>query len=144
MNRKALIPCILLIASHSVSFAQGSTIAALVKKGVDAYVKEDATAAMKAWVGGSALEGNTQAMTQANMLRQVEDFYGKPTGFDVVAEVTLSPRARLLYFAINYNRGALFCRFQAFEAKPGQWVVNEVKFHTEANNIFPSSLLAPH
>jgi len=141
MKMAVFLPGALLCASPVQ--AQDTPEKALIASGVEAYVNGDATAAMKVWLKGSALEGNTQAMSQANNLHQVEDFYGKPQGFDLIAARTISAHCRLVYFAINYTKGPLFCRFQLFETAPGRWVATEVKFHTEVTNVFPSSMTDP-
>jgi hypothetical protein len=112
----------------------------LVERGVNAYVKDGADAAVKAWLKGSALETNTQALTQANTLRQVEDFYGKPEGLDIIKEHSISPRSQMIVFAINYAKGILYGRFQAYQIKSGNWVVTEFKFHTEAAALLPPEM----
>jgi hypothetical protein len=45
---------------------------------------------MREWVKGSFMESSPQAMSQANSLRQIEDFYGKPQGYDSVKEATVT------------------------------------------------------
>jgi hypothetical protein len=143
LRTKSQILLASLLLSVCPALAQNATATALVASGVDSYIKGDASAGMKAWLKGSALEGNTQAMSQANVLRQVEDFYGKPEGFELVAERTLSTHCKVLYFTINYIKGPLFCRFQLFEMKSGGWIATEVKFNTEATTVFPSTLTDP-
>jgi hypothetical protein len=113
----------------------------LVERGIAAYVNEGATAALTEWMRGSALEANPQAMTQANSLRQIEDFYGKPLGFDLVKEATITPRAKTVYFAVNYERGVAFAKLNAYRNEEGTWIVTSFFFHTEAAQVFPSSLL---
>jgi len=121
--------------------AQTSTARALIESGTAAYVKDGASAAVAAWIKGSALEGNTQAVSQANGLRQIEDFYGKPVGSDVLREVSLSPKSTLVYFTINFQKGVLYARMQTYQLPGGGWVSTEFKFHTEATNILPSGML---
>lgn len=132
---------LLAFAVSTPSQAQSVSARALVEQGASAYVKEGASAAVAIWLKGSALEGNTQATSQANGLRQVEDFYGKPTGFDILKEVTLSPRSKLVFYAINFQKGLLYARMQAYELPTSGWVTTEFKFHTEAVNILPPSMV---
>ncbi|MGD9596873.1 MAG: hypothetical protein AB7G76_10855 [Steroidobacteraceae bacterium] len=119
--------------------ADGAT--ALLERGIAAYLKADATAALREWVKGGAMEANTQALSQANVLRQIEDFYGKPQGYDLVHESILSSRARTLYFTINYETGLSFGRLTVYRKDDGTWVTTSFLFHTEAAQIFPASLL---
>jgi hypothetical protein len=113
----------------------------LVETGVVAYMRGDATAAVAAWVKGGPMEGNPQAMTQANTLRQVEDFYGKPVGFDVLKQADISDKSATVYFTVNYQKGNAFARLNAYKKPDGAWVATSFFFHTEAAQILPSSLL---
>ena len=117
-----------------------SSAIGVAERGLAAYVKEDATAAVRGWLQGSALEGNTQAMTQANSLRQVEDFYGKAESFQILSDHGISERSRMVYFVINYAKGPAYARMQAYRLTSGQWVSTEFKFHTEAAQIFPAHI----
>lgn len=114
---------------------------AIVERGVSAYLKGDAAAAMREWVKGSFMESNPQAMSQANSLRQIEDFYGKPQGFDLVKESAITPRAKTVYFALNFERGPAFARLNAYRKDDGTWITTSLFFNTEASQVFPSSLL---
>jgi hypothetical protein len=133
---------ILLVAALSIlplqqGFAQQASARAAVEAGSDAYLKDGASAAVAAWLQGSALEGNTQATSQANSLRQIEDFYGKPESIEFTAENTISDRAKLLLAVINYEKGPVFARFFAYQLKNGSWILTQFQFQTEANAIFP-------
>ena len=139
MARLFLAALLSLFASASTAQDAGSL--ALVKRGGDAYVSSGADAALTVWLSGSALEGNPQATSQANLLRQIEAFYGKPESMDVVKQSSTSPRSEIIYFTINYAKGIAYGRFQTYRTKSGQWVATAFKFNTDAIEIFPSSLL---
>lgn len=129
------------------SFLTSSVLAAdpgakaLVEHGLSAYLSGGPDAAIKAWLKGSGMEGNTQALTQANSLRQIEDFYGKPESYDIVKENAISPRSQMVVFAINHAKGVVFGRFQAYRTKSGAWVTTEFKFHTEAAAVLPPEMV---
>ena len=131
----------LLIACLEPAMAQAPSARAHFELGASAYLKDGASAAVTAWLKGSALEGNTQATSQANTLRQIEDFYGKPEGFEVISESTVSPKTTMVLAVINYQKGPLFARFQTYKLSSGLWVATEFKFHTEAAQIFPNTAL---
>jgi hypothetical protein len=130
-----------LVLTAVPSLAQAASARALVEAGAVAYVKDGAAAAVKVWLKGSALEGNTQAVSQANNLRQVEDFYGKPIGFDFIKESTISPRSKMVLLALNYEKGILYARMQVYQLPSGEWVNTEFKFHTESSQLFPLPVL---
>jgi hypothetical protein len=121
--------------------AQQASPQAAVEIGATAYFKDGASAAVSAWLKGSALEGNTQATSQANSLRQIEDFYGKPEGIDFIAENAISKRSKVILAVINYQKGPLFARFFAYQLKNGTWVLTQFQFQTEANAIFPEHVI---
>ena len=100
-----------------------------------------ASLAMKTWLKGSGMEGNTQALTQANNFRQLEDYYGKPESYDILKENTISPRSKMIVFAINYAKGVAFVRFQAYRTKSGEWVSTDFKLHSEAAMLLPSKMV---
>ena len=113
----------------------------LVQAGIAAYRDEGAAAAIRVWVKGGALEGDTNVMSQANMLRQIEDFYGAVKDGDIIREVTTSARSRIVYFAINYDNGVSFARLQTYLRHDGAWVATSFFIHTEAAQVFPASML---
>jgi hypothetical protein len=131
---------ILVVALPTWAADPAPTAKGLVEGGVNAYLAGGAREALKFWLKGSALEGNPQALTQANNLTQIEDFYGKPVGFDVVKEQEAGPKARVIYFSINYEKGIAFGVFQVYRNPVGQWVATQFNFNTDALKVFPSCL----
>jgi len=141
MLRSLVLPALLVASGLCVAAEPSGTARGLVERGLAAYLKGGATDAIKTWIRGSALEGNTQATTQANSLRQIEDFYGKPQGITVLKEATIAPRVKTIYFTINYEKGVAFSRFNEYQKTDGTWIVTSFLFHTEASQVFPTSLL---
>lgn len=141
MLRSLVVLAALLASGLALSAEPTATARGLVERGISAYVKAGARDAIDTWIKGSAIEGNTQATAQANALRQIEDFYGKPLGGTVIKESTISPRVKTVYFTINYEKGVAFSKFNAYQKANGEWVVTSFFFHTEASQVFPSALL---
>jgi hypothetical protein len=134
----------MLVLGFFPALAQNPTAISLVESGVTAYLKGDATAALKAWIKGSSIEGNQEALSQANLFRQIEDLYGKPQGYDLISEVPLTEKVKIVYFVLNMQRGAVFCRFQVYKTPQGNWISGRFDFHTEASKILPTTLMEPH
>lgn len=140
--KNILFAVILLISALAPNAdAAEQTALTVVQNGMTAYLKDGPEAAIKAWLKGSGMEGNTQALTQANSLRQIEDFYGKPESYDVISDTKLSPRSRMILFTVNHHKGIVFGRFQVYQTKSGSWVATEFKFHTDAAMLLPASML---
>ncbi|MCZ8079902.1 MAG: hypothetical protein O9305_11760 [Rhodobacteraceae bacterium] len=137
---KHVIGFIAAIAFLATPAWAASTAVGVVERGLDAYLKEGASAAVRGWLIGSALEGNPQALTQANSLRQVEDFYGKLESFAILGEHAISDRSRMVYFALNFAKGPAYGRMQVYRLGSGQWVSTEFKFHTEAAQVLPAHI----
>ncbi|TXI21043.1 MAG: hypothetical protein E6Q67_08315 [Roseateles sp.] len=104
------------------AFAQTATARQQFELGANAYIKDGANAAIASWLKGSALEGNVQATSQANGLKQIEDFYGKPESFEVLRETQVSERAVTLLAVINFQKGPLYTRFNLYRLQGGGWV----------------------
>ena len=131
----------LLTAFFSSAIAAEPEARTIVEKGLSAYLTSGPDAAIKAWLKGSAMEGNTQALTQANSLRQIEDFFGKPESYDIMKESQVAPRSKMIVFAINQAKGIIFGRAQTYKTKSGEWVITEFKFHTEAAAVLPAEMV---
>ncbi|MBK7014761.1 MAG: hypothetical protein IPH39_04095 [Sulfuritalea sp.] len=142
MKLLRLVVLVFLTVAAQSTLAQGmSTARALVERGLNAYLADGATAAIQGWTKGSSLEGNTQTLAQANGLRQIEDYYGKPESFNILRENAIGPRSQMVVFSVNFNKGIMFGRFQAYQTKAGEWVATEFKFHTEAAMLLPAELV---
>ncbi|WP_310601483.1 hypothetical protein [Desulfobulbus sp.] len=131
--------CSVVLSTSAFAVEPGAK--AFVERGLSAYLTDGPDAAIKAWLKGSGMEGNTQALTQANSLRQIEDFYGKPESYDIVKENTISPRSVMVVFTINHAKGIVFGRFQVYRTKSGEWVATEFKFNTEAAVLLPPEMV---
>ena len=139
--RKIIVVFAVALLIPGVSFANGDSAVSVVKQGLEAYSAGGAKAAIETWIKGSGLEGSKAAVAQANVMRQVEDFYGKYEGYDIVDDHKISERVHMVMFIINYNKGPLFARFQAYRAASGRWVATDFKFHTEAAEIWPAGFI---
>ena len=144
MNKTLWISFLVLFAFCSAvqnSYAEYDSAKELIDAGVKSYKKEGAKAAILAWLKGSALEGSKEALSQANMLRQVEDFYGSFLDYDIIKINDLSKRSKIYCLSINYQKGPLYCRFQVYQNVNNKWISTEFKFHTEAKMIFSDNLV---
>ncbi|MCG7996973.1 MAG: hypothetical protein JAZ06_16325 [Candidatus Thiodiazotropha taylori] len=140
MNKR-IFTLILALLIPTVSFAEGENATSIVTRGLEAYSKGGPSAAVKSWIKGSGLEGSKEALSQANVLRQVEDFYGSYEGYEILNNHKISNRTNMVLFVINFTKGPMFGRFQSYRTESGEWVATEFKFHTEATLVFPSKFV---
>jgi len=120
--------------------AKDQEIPAIVIEGLQAYEKEGAEAALKAWLKGSPLEGSKEVMSQVNILRAVESFYGSYKVHHLTHIGTPSKTTKFIYLIMDYEKGPIFAKFVAFKGEAG-WHIVAIKFHTEADQVWPTSLL---
>lgn len=140
MKPFAMAVAMTLLSSSPVLQAQEQPAASLIKAGVDAYLKEGAAAGLRAWLKGSPAEGNAEALSQANVLKQIEELYGKFEGHDIISNATITSRVNLIYFVLYYEKGVVYCNFEIYKLKQGQWVLGELNFHTKSEKILPEQL----
>jgi hypothetical protein len=108
-----------------------------IQAGMDAYKAEGPEAAIKAWIKGSALEGSRDALTQANGLRQIGDYYGNYKAFEVSSSRTISPSTRIFYLTLEFEKGPAFAKFVIYKATE-DWILVSFNFNTKPELILPS------
>ena len=111
----------------------------ILLSGLEAYKAEGPEAAIKTWIKGSSIEGSKDAISQANILRQIQDYYGAYKTFELVSSRNLTPTTRVIYLALDYEKGPLFAKFVVYRAEVG-WIVVSFTFNTKEELIFPNSL----
>ncbi len=123
-------------AAADDSGSAAAKVPKIVRFGLDAYKNGGPDDAVNAWLQGSVLSGSKEALDAANLLRQVHTVYGAYLGFDVISVRDLTPSTRVLYLALDYDRGPVFARFVVYRAKPG-WVVTDFVFDQKEDLVLP-------
>lgn len=113
-----------------------------VEAGLDAYRSGGAEAAVRAWLRGGPLEGDTNAMAQANMLKSIEAFYGGYRSYELVAEREIGASTRFAFLIMSYEKGPLFGRFILFR-QAEDWTIVQFQVHTDPGEVWPDELIAP-
>jgi hypothetical protein len=143
----ALVLCTVTLI-HVMAVAQASTASPkqraddtpqVVISGLQTYKDKGATEALKTWLKASPLEGSKDALTQANNLRQIEDYYGSFKKYEVLATRTVSSSTRMDYVVLNYDKGPLFARFVSYKTDDG-WILVSFDFNTKVDMVIPSSV----
>lgn len=119
----------------------GSGLPPVLDNALTAYAREGLEALIPAMVKGGPLEGEPRALEQSRNLRRIEKFYGRFRSHDVVQVHRLGRAARLVYFVLNYDRGAVFCRALVY-GRDDQASISAFDFNTKPETIFPPQLLA--
>ncbi|MGB9409297.1 MAG: hypothetical protein WCA89_17310 [Terracidiphilus sp.] len=104
---------------------------------LDAYRDKGPDDAVRAWIKGSPIDGSKEALSQSNNLRQVQDYYGAYRTFEVIGSRDLSPRTRIFYLVLDYEKGPLFARFVVYRSDEG-WILTSFNFNTKEEAILPA------
>lgn len=110
--------------------------------GLQAYKEKGPEEAIKAWLKGSPIEDDRDALSQALMLQRIQGFYGKYEDYDVIATRSLTPRMQTIYLVMNFEKGPLFGRFITYRTEQG-WIMTSFNFNTNSGTIFPGEESLP-
>ncbi|MGA3055757.1 MAG: hypothetical protein ABSD63_16245 [Candidatus Korobacteraceae bacterium] len=109
----------------------------IVVLGLEAYKSSGPEEAVQAWIKGSAIDGSKDALSQTNLLRQIQDYYGAYRAFEIVSTKDLSPKTRVIYLVLDFEKGPLFAKFVVYRS--GQaWILAYFNFNTKEELVFPS------
>jgi hypothetical protein len=135
-----------LVCGQQLSVAQTSglsqkkaadEIPTIILSGAAAYKEKGPDEAIKVWIKGSPIDGSREALSQANNLRQIQDFYGSYQSYDLISIRDVTPKTRILYFVFNFEKGPLFAKFVMFQSEQG-WILTTFNFNTKEDAILPS------
>ncbi|WP_133406759.1 hypothetical protein [Parashewanella tropica] len=136
--KKLTIGTILFASAFSI---QASPIPNSLAAGFKAYSSDGPRSAIQSWVKGGAMENNLDALSQANRFRQIEDYYGKYQGFEIVKSNKISSKSSVYLVTINYKKGILYSKFFTYRNNKNKEIVTSFKFHTEAEMVWPKYLI---
>jgi hypothetical protein len=128
------------VTAQSQAPSQADDAVAIVRSGFVAYQSGGADAGVKEWIKGSPLEGNKDALAQANSLKQIEEIYGPLRSWELIAKQPLGTQDCFYYVVISYGEAAVYGKFEVFDSPKG-WTLDSFSFNTDINKEFPQSLL---
>lgn len=109
----------------------------VILSGLQAYKEKGAEEAVRTWIKDSPIDGSKEALSQANNLRQVEDFYGAYQFFEVINSREIGHRTRIVYLVLDYEKGPLFAKFVVYNSNH-RWILTNFSFNTKEEAIFPT------
>jgi hypothetical protein len=137
--------CFSLLAIISISpFAQaqatnGSTAPDLppfMLEGLHDLANQNPEEAEKAWTRGTI--SLDQQVAYASTLRSVMESAGAFQNFDVVSAHDFSPRLRVVYLSLNFERMPEIVRFLLYRTSNG-WVVVNQDFNVDTRSLEPAA-----
>jgi hypothetical protein len=140
-----LCSCALLLAPlTSPAQASGSKekgigeLPRIVVSGLQAYKDQGPDEAVRAWIKGSGIDGSKEALSQGNVLRQIQDYYGTYRTFEAVSTQDISPKVRVIYLVMDFEKGPVFAKFVAYRSEQG-WIMAYFNFNTKEELVFPQT-----
>jgi hypothetical protein len=124
-------------ADNSKGKAAGENVPSIITSGLKAYKDKGPEEAVRTWIKGSAIDGSKDALSQANTLRQVQDYYGAYQAFEIISARDLTARIREVYLVIDYEKGPLFAKFVVFKTDT-EWILAYFNFNTKSEAILPT------
>ncbi|MGA2166962.1 MAG: hypothetical protein ABSG62_02040 [Terracidiphilus sp.] len=140
-----LSSCILAIgqftlSAQTVDSSQKQAVQSLppiIISGLEAYKDKGPDDAVRAWIKGSAIDGSKDALTQANNLRQIQDYYGAYRAYEVISTRDITPKTRVVYLVLDFDKGPLFAKFVVY--RPDRdWILANFTFNTKEEAILPT------
>ncbi len=121
--------------SCSVS-AESAALPEFISSGLNAYERGGVVAMMRFWLRDSPIEGSDQVLSQQNIIKEAEEFYGEYDTSQIIHIRELTTKTLIIYLAINYKRGPLFGRLVVFKTThehlrhvKSDWVLTEIEFN---------------
>lgn len=143
IHRTIISPLIALtLVATSGAAAKAAQPPAIIQRGLAAYAEKGAEAALQAWIAGSPLENDKMALSQANLLRQIESFYGSYKDYESIGIKPLGRSTAIHYLVLKYEKGPLFCSFVIYTTAEEE-IMHRFDFNTIPREIMPPAMLVP-
>ncbi|MGO9199387.1 MAG: hypothetical protein ACLQM8_02460 [Limisphaerales bacterium] len=88
------------------------------------------------WQKGGMTESDSRVASQANFLRAVNQAAGDYRSYEVLQSKLLGRKSQVVYFAMYYERGAVYARFLFYRTEKN-WVVQSMDFSTRPEALLP-------
>lgn len=133
---------LVLLAVVSLTTARADALPEVVTKGLNSLKISGPSAALEAWMLGSAQEKDAAARSKIlGELSAVTDLYGRSTGYEIIQAFALTPSTLRVYGVILFERGPLYVRWDCYKTMDAGWIIPSFQFDIEAEEIFPQDLL---
>lgn len=123
--------------ANSVQKHPAPDIPAVIVSGLEAYKQKGPEEAVRILIKDGPLDGSKDALGQANILRQVQDYYGTYRNYEFISSREISTTTRVFYLILKYDKGPLFSKFVVYRSDQG-WIMTNFLFNTKEEAVFPT------
>jgi len=139
LKTKIIIASLVLMLLAVTAYAENTP--KIVTDGMEAFKTSGFEAAFDVWLKNSPMDNDkTTISSLKGALVQIEGLYGKMIGYEILINYKLSSTTVRTYAEIHYEKGPVFLFFDSYKTATG-WVIPMMRFHTDANQIFPEAFL---
>lgn len=109
---------------------------AIVKAGLAVFASGGAEPAMSVWRKGGPAAGERVLAEQLEDLIDLVKPLGNYRSYEVIDTKEITRSVKLIYLAMNFERGAAYARFQVYHANK-DWIVQHVDFDAKPWALMP-------
>ncbi len=125
-----------LVRPPQVAAEPTSSIPPIIDAGLALLAKNGIDVALDTWQKGGLLEGDGKVRVLSNYVRRLDRALGNYKSSELLETKPLGQSSRIVYVAMNFQRGAVYARFALYRADK-DWVVQNLDFSTKPETIMP-------
>ena len=126
--------CLFCLA-QAVEAVPNPSVPLVIQDGFTIWAKGGALFAFEAWQKGG-FQDSRKVASQSSYFRRLDQAIGNYKSYDLVESKGIGPNSQILYFAVNFERGALYARFLVYRTEKA-WVVQDMDFSTKPEAVMP-------
>jgi len=111
-------------------------IPAIIKSGFSFFAKDRPEHGIDAWRVGGLVGEEFRSIPRGTYFREAEKSLGKFTAYEHITTKMIGTKSKIVYIAINYERGAIYSRFLTYRTEK-DWVVQSMYFNVKPEASMP-------
>ena len=129
--------CCLMSPAPAVSADASTSVPPVIQAGFDAWAKvSDPAVPFNVWKKGGLLENDNKVAPLSNYFRLIGRAVGSYKSYELVEVKRIGQNTRIIYLAMNFERGAVYARFLVYRID-NNWVVQNMDFSTRPEAMMP-------
>jgi hypothetical protein len=139
---KNLFPCAALFLALATvgAAAERDEIPESILLGLKTYQTSSYSVAVELWLKNAAVEQPEEFKKELLGLARAEQIYGVYEGFDVVQQLSFSPRTKRITLVLYFEKGPLWADFDVFRRKDNTWAINGAHLSLSVDGVLRESL----
>lgn len=141
--RSLLLLVYLGFSLNSPVFAAGICDGAKMKlqQAVATYKSDNGTAFIKQLLKGGPLENDSNIMERAQILEQIEQFFGQINSISILSAKSLGSKNCYILGILEYENGPAFTAVSFYKNTKGLLAATSMTFNTNPEEMFPIEFL---